>query len=115
YSPLFILGTVIFFVGMAVNMHSDHVVRNLRQPGDTRHYIPRGGMYRFVTGANYFGELLEWSGFAILTWSVPGVVFVLWTFANLAPRARTLHKRYIAEFGNDYSSLGRKFIIPFLY
>lgn len=115
YSPLFILGTVIFFAGMAVNMHSDHVVRNLRKPGDTRHYIPRGGMYRFVTGANYFGELLEWSGFAILTWSVPGVVFVLWTFANLAPRARTLHKRYIAEFGDDYSSLGRKFIIPFLY
>lgn len=114
-SPLFILGTVIFFLGMAINIHSDHVVRNLRKPGDTRHYIPRKGMYRYVTGANYFGELTEWTGFAILTWSLPGVVFVLWTFANLAPRARTLHSRYVDEFGETYSSLGRKYILPFIY
>lgn len=114
-SPLFMLGTVIFFAGMAINIHSDHIIRHLRKPGDTRHYIPRGGLYSFVTGANYFGEVTEWTGFAILTWSWPGVVFVLWTFANLAPRARTLHRRYISEFGEEYSSLRRKYIIPFLY
>lgn len=115
WSPLFILGTLMFFAGMLINIHSDHVVRNLRKPGDTRHYIPRKGFYRFVTGANYFGELTEWTGFAILTWSLPGIVFVLWTFANLAPRARTLHRRYVKEFGAEYSSLNRKYIIPFIY
>ena len=40
WSPQFIIGTVIFFTGMAINLHSDHVIRNLRKPGDTRHYIP---------------------------------------------------------------------------
>lgn len=114
-SPLFILGTVIFFTGMGINLHSDHVIRHLRQPGDTRHYIPRKGLYRYVTGANYFGEFTEWVGYAILTWSVPGAVFALWTFANLAPRARSLHTRYSREFGKDYTSLHRRYIIPFLY
>lgn len=114
-SPLFILGTLIFFVGMAINLHSDHVIRSLRRPGDTKHYIPQKGMYRFVASANYFGETVEWLGFAILTWSVAGVVFLLWTFANLAPRARSIHKKYCEEFGNDYVSLHRRFIIPFLY
>lgn len=114
-SPLFILGTLIFFAGMAVNIHSDHVIRSLRKPGDTRHYIPRRGLYRWVTGANYFGEFVEWTGFAILTWSAAGAVFALWTFANLAPRARSLHKKYCRRFGDEYSSLGRHYIIPFIY
>ena len=114
-SPLFILGTVIFFAGMGTNLYSDHIIRHLRQPGDTRHYIPRGGMYRYVTSANYFGELTEWIGYAILTWCLGALAFVIWTFANLAPRSRSIHRRYISEFGDPYSSLNRKYIIPFIY
>lgn len=114
-SPLFILGVVIFLTGMGINLHSDHVIRHLRKPGDTRHYIPHKGLYRYVTGANYFGEFTEWTGFAILTWSIPGAIFALWTFANLAPRARSLHARYSKEFGNQFTSLNRRYIIPFLY
>lgn len=113
--PRFIVGTVMFFTGMGINLHSDHVIRSLRHPGDTRHYIPRGGMYRYVTSANYFGEFLEWTGYAVLTWSLGGAAFALWTFANLAPRARKLHERYINEFGDEYSSLNRRYILPFLY
>lgn len=115
WSPLFILGTVIFFSGMAVNLQSDAIIRNLRRPGDTGHYIPRGGMFNYVTSANYFGEFTEWVGFAILTWSPPGAVFALWTFANLAPRARATHKKYTAMFGEEYTSLHRRYILPFLY
>ena len=115
HSPLFILGTIIFFAGMAINLNSDHIIRKLRKPGDNRHYIPRGGMFEYVTSANYFGELTEWIGFAILTWSLPGLVFALWTFANLAPRAKATHKRYISRFGNEYAALKRHYIIPFIY
>ena len=114
-SPLFILGTIAFFIGMIINLHSDHVIRSLRRPGDNSHYIPHKGFYKYVAAANYFGETVEWIGFAILTWSVAGVVFVMWTFANLAPRARRIHQKYCNEFGDSYSSLGRRYIIPFLY
>lgn len=107
----FILGTCIFLAGMAINLHSDHIIRHLRKPGDTRHYLPRGGMFRYVTSANYFGEFTEWVGFAILTWSWAGAVFALWTFANLAPRAGKIRARYAAEFG----PLTQKRIIPFIY
>lgn len=114
-SPAFILGTLVFFAGMAINIHSDHVIRNLRKPGDTGHYIPMKGLYRHVTAANYFGEFTEWTGFAILTWSAPGMVFALWTFANLAPRAKALHKRYALRFGERFTSLNRKYILPYIY
>lgn len=115
YSPLFILGTLVFFTGMVVNLQSDHIIRHLRKPGDTAHYIPKGGMFRYVTSANYFGEFTEWVGFAILSWSVGGAVFALWTFANLAPRARRIHQKYISGFGDAYTALHRHYIIPFIY
>ncbi len=113
--PPFWIGAAIFFAGMTVNLRSDAIIRNLRRPGDTRHYIPRGGMFRYVSSANYFGELTEWIGFAVASWSWAGVVFVLWTFANLAPRAASLRRRYEQEFGDEFRALKRKRILPFIY
>jgi len=114
-SPVFIAGALVFLVGMGINLHSDHVIRNLRKPGDTKHYIPRKGFYKYVTSANYFGELVEWCGFAILTWSPAGVLFAVWTFANLGPRAKSLTMKYEAEFGDEYRALHKKNIIPFVW
>lgn len=86
YTPQFIVGVLMFASGMVVNIHSDSVIRGLRKPGDTGYYLPRGGLFRYVNSANYFGELLQWTGFAVMTWSWAGAVFAWWTFANLAPR-----------------------------
>ena len=113
--PFIYIGVVVFFAGMFINWQADYIIRHLRQPGDSKHYIPKGGMLRFVSSANYFGELVEWTGFAIASWSWAGAGFVLWTFANLAPRSASLYKRYEKEFGEEFTSLKRKRIIPFIY
>ncbi len=113
--PYIWIGGALFLFGMIINIHSDYIIRHLRKPGDSRHYIPRGGMFRYVSSANYFGEFTEWVGFAIASWSWAGVVFAWWTFANLAPRAFSLYKRYEKEFGDEFTSLKRKKIIPFIY
>lgn len=115
FTPQFIVGVVIFFMGFVINLNSDNIIRNLRAPGDTKHYIPRGGMFSYVSSANYFGELLEWVGFAIMTWSWAGFVFAWWTFANLGPRAAKIHSRYKAEFGEEFIKLKLKRMIPFIY
>ena len=114
-TPQFIIGTLIFFAGMAINLHSDHVIRNLRKPGDTKHYLPKKGMYRYVTSANYFGEIVEWTGFAILTWSMPGAVFVIWTMANLVPRANSIYKKYKVEFHDEFDEKKLKRVFPRIY
>ena len=56
------------------------------------------------------GEIIEWIGWAILTWSLSGFVFAIWTIANLVPRAFTHHKWYQENF-SDYPK-NRKAIIP---
>ena len=111
----FIIGAMLFFAGMWINIQSDGIIRNLRKPGDTAHYLPQGGMFRFVTSANYFGEWLEWTGFAILTWSWAGAVFSLWTFANLCPRAARTYELYKEEFPDQMGDGKLKRIIPFIY
>ncbi len=112
-SPFFIAGLSIFIIGFTINLHSDRVIRNLRKPGETEYKIPYGGMFQWVSNPSYLGEITEWAGWALLTFSFPGLIFVVWTFANLAPRALSIHKWYLETFP-DYPK-NRKALIPYIY
>ncbi|HRZ27119.1 MAG TPA: methyltransferase [Spirochaetota bacterium] len=113
YDPRFIIGVVIFCAGFAINKHADAVLRALWDPNDPGYKIPYGGMYRFISCPNYLGEMLTWAGWAVMTWSIAGLYFVLWTIFNLAPRARSNHKWYRDNFP-DYPK-ERKALVPFIY
>ncbi|MGM9766168.1 MAG: DUF1295 domain-containing protein, partial [Candidatus Cryptobacteroides sp.] len=114
-SPQFIAGTLVFLSGMFINIQSDSIIRGLRKPGDTKHYLPKKGLYKYVTSANYLGEFIEWCGFAILTWSWSGALFAVWTFANLAPRAARIYGRYKDEFAGELDTKKVKRMIPFIW
>lgn len=113
--PRFIVGAVIFAAGWIINMHSDNVIRHLRKPGDTNHYLPKKGLYKYVTSANYLGEITEWLGFAILTWSWAGLSFFWFSCCNLVPRANSIYHRYKHEFADEFDEKRLKRIIPFIY
>jgi 3-oxo-5-alpha-steroid 4-dehydrogenase 1 len=111
--PRFLLGAALFLLGFAMNQHADAVLRRLRAPGETGYKIPKGGMYRWVSCPNYLGEIIEWSGWAIATWSLAGLSFAIWTVANLLPRARAHHRWYLEKFP-DYPK-ERRALIPFTF
>ena len=113
--PQFWIGIIMYFCGMGINIHSDYVIRHLRKPGDTKHYLPKDGVYKYVTSANYFGEIFEWIGFAIMTWSWAGGLFALWTIANLVPRANSIYRKYEQEFGAEFYERKLKRVLPFIY
>ena len=110
--PRFIFGVVIFFFGMILNIKSDDILFSLRDDGSTGYKIPKGGLFEKVSSPNYLGEIIEWIGFAIATWSLAGFTFAIWTFCNLAPRAFAHHRWYKEEF-SDYPE-NRKALIPFV-
>jgi len=113
YSPQFIIGVAIFIVGYYINKRSDIILRGLRKTTTGGHYkIPYGGLYKRVSCPNYLGEIMEWVGWAVLTWSLAGLTFVIWTTANLLPRAISHHRWYQEEF-EDYPE-NRKALIPFI-
>lgn len=110
YDPRFLVGAALFLVGFAINQHADLVLLKLRRPGETGYKVPHGGLYRFVTCPNYFGEILAWIGWAVASWTVAGAAFAAWTIGNLLPRALAHHRWYRQTFA-DYPP-ERKALIP---
>jgi 3-oxo-5-alpha-steroid 4-dehydrogenase 1 len=112
-TPHFIIGAVLFIVGMTINWKSDSILIHLRKPGETGYKIPRGFLFDYVSSPNLFGELVEWGGFALMAWNLPALTFMVWTFANLVPRAKNHHDWYHQKF-SDYPE-ERKAVFPFLF
>ena len=110
--PRFLVGTALFAGGLALHAGSDRTLRRLRRPGETGYRIPRGGAYRWVSCPNYLGEIVEWCGWALATWSLPGLAFAVYTVANLAPRAIDHHAWYRDRFP-DYPP-ERRALVPYV-
>ncbi len=110
--PRFLAGLLIFVTGMAINITSDNKLIRLRRKRDNGYQIPRGGLFEKISCPNLFGEILEWSGYALLCWSLPALSFFIWTFCNLAPRALSHHRWYRNHFP-EYPS-ERKAVLPYI-
>ncbi len=98
--PRFLIGVALFAGGLYVNRQSDNILHNLRSPGETGYKIPYGGLFSCISSPNYLGEIVQWTGWAIATWSIPGLAFAFWTAANLVPRAYAYHRWYRQNFDN---------------
>ena len=77
-----------------------------------QYYLPEGGLYDLVSSPNYLGEIIEWSGWAIATWSLPGLLFALGAVGCIGVRSIHTHKWYKDCF-KDYPK-DRKALIPFI-
>lgn len=104
------LGGALFALGFSIHFRTDQILIHLRQPGETGYKIPFGFLFRYISSPNYFGELVQWTGFAILLGAPAGWMFVFWTAVNLVPRAVSNHRWYLGKFP-DYPK-ERKVIVP---
>jgi 3-oxo-5-alpha-steroid 4-dehydrogenase 1 len=109
----FVAGLLLFVGGFLINRQADRTLRHLRGHDESGYAVPQGGMYRWISCPNYFGEIIEWIGWAVATWSLAGLAFALWTAANLVPRAHSHHQWYRDSFA-DYPP-ERKALVPRLW
>ncbi|KAI8055371.1 3-oxo-5-alpha-steroid 4-dehydrogenase-domain-containing protein [Syncephalis plumigaleata] len=137
-----LIGLSLFCTGFALNVYSDNQLlamkrRSLsssnkqrenddadddddvkqKEPLNSSHYtskysIPHGGMFELISCPHYLGEMIEWTGWALVANSLPAYLFVLNTLANLIPRALKVHAWYRETFPNYPPQ--RRAIIPFI-
>ncbi|KAJ2826191.1 hypothetical protein GGI24_002966 [Coemansia furcata] len=111
-----VLGLCLFVLGMAGNIYHDNILMQLRRPADgtsnNRYSVPVGGLFSMVSCPHYFCEVIEWTGYALLTQSPAAWTFVLATLCNLLPRAYSIHKWYQHEFPKYPQN--RKAMIPYV-
>jgi hypothetical protein len=108
----FITGITLFISGMYLNIASDQRLIHLRKKGNGGYYIPYGGWFTYVSSPNLLGEIIEWTGWALMSWCLPTLAFAVWTLANLIPRALDHHKWYKQTFP-EYP-INRNAVFPFL-
>ncbi len=108
----FIGGILLFVAGFIINKTADEKFRRFGEENRGEYISPQGWLFEYISCPHYFGELIEWAGWALITWSLPGLAFFVFTFANLFPRAISSHKWYKKNFP-DYPPQ-RKAIIPFI-
>ncbi|KAK2079537.1 hypothetical protein QBZ16_001931 [Prototheca wickerhamii] len=87
--PRHALGLALWAAGFAINLQSDSLLirqRRAKRAKDGGYSIPHGGLFGLVSCANYFGEVVEWAGWALAGASLPAAAFALFTAANLVPR-----------------------------
>ncbi len=110
--PRFIVGLIVFVAGAGINIWSDNKLIGLRAGGRQGYTIPRGGLFEQVSCPNHMGEIIQWSGFALMCWNLPALSFAVWTAANLIPRAVSHHVWYRKTFP-DYPP-DRRAVVPAL-
>ena len=110
-SIFLISGFFLFVLGLYINISSDNKLINLRKI-KKGYFVPKGGLFKYISCPNFFGEILEWFGFALMTFNIGSLSFFIWTCCNLIPRALAHHTWYKNKF-NEYPK-ERKAILPFL-
>lgn len=106
----YIAGVVLFLSGFIINQYHDKILIDLRKQNGNNYKIPFGGFFNKISCPNFFGEIIEWGGYAILCLNLPSLAFFVWTFVNLVPRAIDHHKWYRTTFSNY--PLQRKAVFP---
>ena len=107
-----IAGTLVFVTGFIINKYHDFLLFILRPSTGDGYRIPYGGLFKYVSCPNFLGEIISWSGFALVAFNLPALSFLIWTIANLTTRALDHHRWYIKEFPGYPKE--RKALIPFL-
>ncbi|XP_020901370.1 very-long-chain enoyl-CoA reductase [Exaiptasia diaphana] len=130
YKPTFmamaIIGCVVFLIGEIGNCHCHLLLRSFRKMKrksylsmKTKHVIPSGYMFEFVSCPHYFFEILSWFGFMLATWTLAAVVFLVASAATLVTYAYKKHNAYLKEFDGlaerELYPRNRKALIPFIF
>lgn len=115
---MFQLGFIIYYFGFLNIIYHDSIIRNLRTgaPNEPRYKIPKGGFYDYCIAGAYTVELIAWFGWAMTSGFGPNGLFIFFVSCfNLIPRSAVTNQWFVDKFGDEYTQLELKNIIPFVW
>jgi len=103
YTPILILGILLFVIGGVINTTAELLRRPFKANPKNKGRLYTGGLFHYAVHINYFGDVLWVLGFALCTmnpWAlVIPALLLLFFVTNYIPTAnRYLRKKYGKEF-----------------
>ena len=113
-----VIGILLYFSGSYINTYSEYSrhVWKLKEENKGRLYTE--GLFSLSMHINYFGDIILFTGFAMVTHSfsmlvIPLIMAINFVFNIIPNLDRYLEKKYKNEF-RDYSKKTKKFV-PLIY
>jgi very-long-chain enoyl-CoA reductase len=109
------IGLTIFILSELANLHTHLNLASMRPAQlSKKREIPKGFGFDLVACPNYFFEIMAWVGFSIMTGIIWSYLFTAFGFYQMHEWAQKKHKGYKKTYGDEYTKLKRKAIIPFI-
>jgi protein-S-isoprenylcysteine O-methyltransferase Ste14 len=112
------IGIILYLSGSYINSSSEYFRHAWKKKIENKGHIYTKGLFKYSMHINYFGEIILFTGFAMVTHSIIPLLIALVMTANfifnIIPLLdKYLEKKYDDEF-REYSGKTKK-LIPFLY
>jgi len=113
-----IIGILLYLSGSYINTHSEYSRHVWKLKEENRGRLYTEGLFNLAMHINYFGDIILFTGLAMVTHSfsmlvIPLIMTVNFIFNIIPSLDRYLEKKYKDEFVN-YSKKTKKFI-PLIY
>jgi protein-S-isoprenylcysteine O-methyltransferase Ste14 len=118
WSALDAVAVVLYAVGSYLNTGSELQRKLWKSHPENEGHLYTGGLFRLSMHVNYFGDVVLFSGFALLTrspwaWLVPVVMAAMFVLLHIPMLDRYLRGRYGDEFV-EWERRTKK-LVPFVY
>ena len=113
-----VIGILLYLSGSYINTHSEYYRHVWKLKEEDRGRLYTGRLFSLAMHINYFGDIVLFSGLAIVTHSlsmfvIPLIMAMNFVFIIIPSLDRYLEKKYKNEF-REYSRKTKK-LIPFIY
>ncbi|HEY3989665.1 MAG TPA: DUF1295 domain-containing protein [Acidobacteriaceae bacterium] len=114
----FALGAVLFLLGSWMNSWAEYQRHRWKRRPENRGRLYTAGLFRLCRHPNYFGDLLSFSGLALIagrwiTGIIPAIMLLGFVFVNIP----MLDAHLAGHYGEDFAAYARRTrkLIPFVY
>jgi protein-S-isoprenylcysteine O-methyltransferase Ste14 len=113
-----VIGILLYLSGSYINTHSEYYRHVWKLKEENRGQLYTEGLFSLAMHINYFGDIVLFTGLAMLTHSlsmlvIPLIMTLNFVFYIIPSLDRYLEKKYKDEF-RDYSKKTKK-LIPLIY
>ena len=113
-----IIGILLYLSGSYINTHSEYYRHAWKLKEENKGRLYTEGLFSLAMHINYFGDIVLFTGFAMIThrlsmFVIPLVMALNFVFFIIPSLDRYLEKKYMDEF-KDYSKKTKK-LIPMIY
>ena len=113
-----VIGIILYLLGSYINTHSEYSKHVWKSQEQNKGQLYTGGLFSLSMHINYFGDIVLFTGLAMVTHSlgmlvIPLIMAVNFIFNIIPSLDRYLERKYKNEF-RDYSKKTKKFV-PLIY